>query len=163
MDGSINGGTKVTITGGPFSQNILENPVKIGNTDCIVQDNSNKEELESIIVCITQPKVDPGSGTTAQRIDVMLKDYEMALCDIDPAADYIEDPVRTCTFIWKENLPTITSINATWNEIGYFDVFFVGDFYSNTNFSGRENDVTVVIDGVEHVGVDKIAEDYISL
>ena len=38
---SVYGGCEVTITGGPFSDNGLENNVKIGDTDCLVMTSSN--------------------------------------------------------------------------------------------------------------------------
>jgi len=39
--GSVNGGTLITITGYNFSTDILDNPVRMGYTDCIVESSSN--------------------------------------------------------------------------------------------------------------------------
>lgn len=39
--GSINGGTLITVSGFNFSNDILDNPIRVGKTDCIVQTSSN--------------------------------------------------------------------------------------------------------------------------
>jgi hypothetical protein len=44
--GSIHGGTTITIGGGPFSTDPLDNPVQIGTDDCIVSSSTTTE-----IVC----------------------------------------------------------------------------------------------------------------
>jgi len=55
--GSLHGGTLVTVTGYNFSTDIQDNPIRIGNTDCLVLSSSNTE-----IKCRTTPRVEETVG-----------------------------------------------------------------------------------------------------
>ena len=92
--GSVNGGTLITITGYNFSTDILDNPVRMGYTDCIVESSSNTE-----IKCRTLPRMEGVPGT--EDIIVFLKTSEEAECTVNP-----------CKYTWLDTgLPRLT--NAT--------------------------------------------------
>ena len=62
ITGSIYGGTVVTIVGGPFSTDLLDNPVQIGGEDCIVSSST-----ATTIVCTlgALSKTDADTGAVA--------------------------------------------------------------------------------------------------
>jgi hypothetical protein len=92
--GSVNGGTLITITGYNFSTDILDNPVRMGYTDCIVESSSNTE-----IKCRTLPRMEGVAGS--EDIIVFLKTSEEAECTVNP-----------CKYTWLDTgLPRLT--NAT--------------------------------------------------
>jgi hypothetical protein len=72
--GSINGGTKITITGHTFSDDSLDNNVRIGRTDCLVLSSSGTE-----VVCRTEPKV--ATSTNIEPVLVFLKSAEESVCN----------------------------------------------------------------------------------
>ena len=88
QEGSVYGGTEITITGGPFSNNGLENNVKVWNHDCLVTSSSNET-----IVCVTAPRI-PATPITevTELIDVFLKAAEYAICALPDDAP--------CDFTW---------------------------------------------------------------
>lgn len=90
LKGSVYGGTIITITGGPFSNNGLENNVKVGNTDCLVTRSERLPALNSFIICELQPKADGLPAT--ETLEVFLKAYEMAVCS----------PPGSCEFTWTD-------------------------------------------------------------
>lgn len=90
--GSVNGGTLVSITGYNFSTDVLDNPVRMGYTDCIVESSSNTE-----IKCRTLPRMEGVGGT--EDIIVFLKTSEEAECTVNP-----------CKYTWLDSgLPQVTN------------------------------------------------------
>lgn len=88
QSGSAYGGTQITITGGPFSNNGLENNVKVWNNDCLVESSSN-----DTIICTTSPRVPKVPVTdVAEQLDVFLKAAEYAVCALPAQAP--------CDFTW---------------------------------------------------------------
>jgi hypothetical protein len=73
--GSVHGGTLVTIQGYHFSNDYQDNPVRIGYTDCLVE-SSTPTELK----CRTQPTMDEADGS--DDLIVFLKTYEEAKCEV---------------------------------------------------------------------------------
>ena len=96
--GSIHGGTLVTITGSHFSTVKTDNPVRIGYTDCLVESTTPTE-----IQCRTLPKegIIPGP----EQLVVFLRTFEEAVCA--EASD--------CMFTWVDTAK-VTSFSADWVE-----------------------------------------------
>jgi hypothetical protein len=96
--GSLNGGTLITITGYNFSTDIMNNNVRIGYTDCLVESSSNNE-----VKCRTLPRMEGEVG--ADDLIVLLKVSEEAECEVTP-----------CKFTWRDdNLPTLTSYSTSFD------------------------------------------------
>jgi hypothetical protein len=101
--GSLNGGTLITITGYNFSTDILDNPVRIGYTDCLVESSSNTE-----VKCRTLPRMEGVAGT--EDFIVFLKTSEESECTVNP-----------CKYTWVDSgLPALTgattSFDYTFND-----------------------------------------------
>ena len=97
--GSLNGGTLITINGYNFSNGaITDNPVRVGYTDCLVQSTSNTQ-----ITCLTLPRIQGVEAT--EDLIVFLRTFEEAVFEVSP---------RTFTWIGT-GLPTLTSYST------YFD------------------------------------------
>jgi hypothetical protein len=71
--GSIYGGTKITITGENFSNDPLDNPVKIGDNYCYVETSTATQ-----ITCKTD--LLPGEAPGDETFIVFLKTSEEAVC-----------------------------------------------------------------------------------
>lgn len=111
--GSIHGGTLVTITGYEFSSDPQDNPVRMGYTDCLVEESSTHE-----IKCRTIPRHEEVAGT--DDFLVFLKTYEEAKCSVDP-----------CTFEWiSDGLPQVGSYSVDFDETlkDYFLTITGADF-----------------------------------
>ena len=86
----------ITITGYNFSTDIMNNNVRIGNTDCLAESSSNNE-----VKCRTLPRMEGEVG--ADDVIVLLKVSEEAVCE-----------VTSCKYTWKDdNLPTLTSYSSS--------------------------------------------------
>jgi len=95
--GSVHGGTLITVTGYNFSTDIQDNPIRIGYTDCMVESSSNTQ-----ILCRTMPRVQEAPG--GDNFVVFLRTYEEAVCQVDP-----------CTFTWV-NTATLNSYSTTFDS-----------------------------------------------
>ena len=74
--GSLNGGTLITINGYNFSNGaITDNAVKIGYTDCLVQSTSNNQ-----ITCLTLPRIQGVPAT--EDLIVFLRLSEEAIFEV---------------------------------------------------------------------------------
>jgi hypothetical protein len=96
--GSALGGTTVTITGENFSDNALDNPVMIGDSDCLVQSTSATE-----IVCKIEHRdaVEDFSDYPKEgQVSVFLRLGETAACRTD-----------SCTFTFEEPKAEVTKIS----------------------------------------------------
>ena len=92
--GSIYGGTLITITGSVFSNDGLDNNVKIGKTDCIVITSSTNQ-----ITCRTEPRKAESANNPSETFVVFLKATEEAKCEAS----------NNCEFTWLDaTLPTVT-------------------------------------------------------
>ena len=98
--GSKYGGTLITITGENFSDDIYDNPVKIGDSYCFVQTTSATE-----ITCRQDFGV---RDTGAALLLVFLKTSEEAAC-----ADDI------CSFIYDAPTTTVYDIQSSFNETSF--------------------------------------------
>ena len=96
--GSIHGGTLVTILGSHFSTVKTDNPVRIGYTDCLVESTTPTE-----IQCRTLPK--EGIVPGPEQLVVFLRTFEEAVCA--EASD--------CMFTWVDTAK-VTSFSADWVE-----------------------------------------------
>jgi hypothetical protein len=86
-EGSIHGGTLITIDGYHFSNDYQNNPVKIGYTDCLVE-VSTPTQIQCRTVARHQDEV--GVDTLV----VFLRTYEEAVCG---------DEVTLCKFRWTND------------------------------------------------------------
>lgn len=106
--GSIYGGTLLTITGTNFGKEKTDNPVQIstlgaaGSVDCFLQTIT-----ETQIVC----RIGRTSQEDAKKgtMIVFLKTSEEATCD----------PKETCEWTYTAKVPTVTSINTIWDSENY--------------------------------------------
>ena len=131
--GSIEGGTLITITGYNFSTDGLDNNVRIGKTDCIVQSSSNTE-----ITCRTLPKRVDSSNIDAntESLMVFLKLSEEAVCE---TADGV------CDFTWLQgnNIPSLISYTVDWSStINEYQVTLIG-----TGFPTDSSQIIFLVDG----------------
>jgi hypothetical protein len=69
----VHGGTLITIDGNNFSDDYQDNPVRIGNTDCLVEYSSSTQ-----IKCRTEPRTQ--QEVAQDSLIVFLKTYEEAIC-----------------------------------------------------------------------------------
>ena len=69
--GSVHGGTLITITGYHFSNDYQDNPVRVGYSDCFVESTSETE-----IKCRTSPAIEETDHS--EDFIVFLKTYEEA-------------------------------------------------------------------------------------
>jgi len=97
--GSIYGGTLINILGFNFSTDGLDNNVRIGLTDCLVESSANGE-----VICRTEAKyVDHTNiDVNTEELVVFLKLSEEASC---------EAPSGNCDYVWLDDssLPSLTS------------------------------------------------------
>jgi hypothetical protein len=101
--GSALGGTTVTITGENFSDNALDNPVWIGDSDCLVQSTSATE-----IVCKIEHRdaiTDFSDYPKEGPVSVFLRLGETAACGTD-----------SCTFTFEEPKAEVTSIRLATKD-----------------------------------------------
>jgi hypothetical protein len=102
--GSIYGGTLLTITGTNFGSEFTDNPVQIstlggvGSIDCFLQSIS-----ETQITCRLD-KTNKEDGTTGKML-VFLKTSEEALCV----------PNNTCDWTYISSIPEVTNITTLWD------------------------------------------------
>ncbi|TNV88211.1 hypothetical protein FGO68_gene8985 [Halteria grandinella] len=130
--GSIHGGTLITIDGINFSNDTLDNPVKIGYTDCMVESSTPTQ-----IKCRTDPYINEEDAT--EDFIVFLKTYEEAKCLASP-----------CTFEWvKTGLPTISDYSVEYDEtLNDYVVTLIGTYFgattTNTQFYIDEVEQTII-------------------
>lgn len=124
--GSVHGGTLITINGYQFSTDPLDNSVRIGYTDCLVEDSSETE-----IICRTLPRLSEEGGK--DELIVYLKNSEEAVCD-------------DCTFIWLQSgLPGLSSYSANFdNTLSEYVLTLTG-----TDFGATTANTLVMIDDEE--------------
>jgi len=123
--GSTEGGTVLTITGTNFSDEPLDNPVKVGDNYCLVSFSGN-----SGIICRIENKVHVAGDA---EVIVFLKTSEEATCNV----------AGGCTFTYVTPSAALTSINAA------YDVSELGHVVTVTG-SGFDTDLTLTelwIDG----------------
>jgi len=129
--GSLFGGTLITVTGYNFSTDIQDNPIRIGYTDCLVESSTNTQ-----IICRTTPRVQETVGT--DDFIVLLKTYEEAVCQVNP-----------CTFTWV-NTAALTTYSAAFDTT-------LNDYVltlTGTSFGASLTNTKVIIDGFEQTVVD---------
>ena len=97
--GSIYGGTLLTITGENFSDDPLDNPVKVGDVYCLVLTSTPTEITCRIANTIQQKQ---------NNIPVLVftKTSEEAVCD----------PINTCKFSYTEPTHTVSQIESVFDD-----------------------------------------------
>jgi len=96
--GSIHGGTLVTIDGYHFSTVATDNPIRMGYTDCLVESTSTTQ-----IKCRTVARHE---GTTGEDdLVVFLRTFEEAVCDV----------VGGCKFTWTDS-SFVTSFDVSYDS-----------------------------------------------
>jgi len=100
LQGSVLGGTLLTITGSHYGTVPSDNPVKVGDNYCLVQETSEFE-----IKC----RIDISSPTVASTADVIVfaKTYEEMQCNIN-AGD-------GCVFDYVDSTSTVTGITSSFD------------------------------------------------
>lgn len=127
VQGSVHGGTLITINGYNFSNAAFtDNPVQVGYTDCLVQSTSNTQ-----ITCLTQPRRSGDAGT--DDLIVFLRTFEMAVFQVNETFEWVAD-----------GLPNITSYE-TYFDTGLEDWILVLD---GTGFGTDPSVVEVFIDDI---------------
>ncbi|TNV88229.1 hypothetical protein FGO68_gene13028 [Halteria grandinella] len=97
--GSIHGGTLITITGQVFSTDPQDNPVQVGDTDCLVESTTPTE-----IKCRTLAR--DVEADVEEDLIVFLKTYEEAVCALD-----------SCSFEWQmTGLPAVTDYSVAYDS-----------------------------------------------
>jgi hypothetical protein len=129
--GSLFGGTLITVTGYNFSTDIQDNPIRIGYTDCLVESSTNTQ-----IICRTTPRVQETVGT--DDFIVLLKTYEEAVCQVNP-----------CTFTWVNTAALTTYSTAFDTTLNDYVLTLTG-----TSFGASLTNTKVIIDGFEQTVVD---------
>jgi hypothetical protein len=106
--GSQFGGTYVTITGGPFSDKITDNLVKIGyeyitgtNHYCVVEEMSTTE-----LKC--RQTVDFGRTTGTTSLIAFAATYEEAACNVAGGCGF--------EFLDIATMPTLNSVSTEWDQ-----------------------------------------------
>ena len=129
--GSIHGGTVLTITGFNFSNNfITDNAVHVGYTPCNVLTTSNNQ-----ITCMTQSK--RASDPITEDLIVFLRTFYEADCAFG---------VGNCTYTWLDDtqLPVLTSYSVVFDPlVNDYVLTLVG-----TSFPSVTSDVKFIVDGV---------------
>jgi hypothetical protein len=131
--GSIYGGTLITITGYNFSSDPLDNNVRIGITDCIVETSENGQ-----ITCRTLEKAVTASNIdeNVEELVVLLKVSEEAKC---------ETSLGHCNYTWLDDsaLPSLTSYSLEYDSS--LDDYVV--VLTGTGFPTSTSSVIFKIDG----------------
>jgi len=96
--GSIHGGTLITIDGYHFSTVETDNPIRIGYTDCLVEETTPTQ-----IKCRTLPK--EGIAPGQEQLVVFLRTFEEAVC--------VE--AGNCMFTWVDDAK-VTSYSLDWDD-----------------------------------------------
>mmetsp|Transcript_28781 Transcript_28781/g.25951 ORF Transcript_28781/g.25951 Transcript_28781/m.25951 type:complete len:237 (-) Transcript_28781:5997-6707(-) len=125
-EGSVAGGTTITLTGSGWSTNAQQTLVFIGpdNIKCAVESSSETE-----VVCVTGALVDDSQIGQALDVVVATRIVEESVC------------TGTCTFTYKSSLtPTVSAIEESSDA--------PGDEYEVTG-TGFAAGTTVTVDGVE--------------
>ena len=129
-EGSIHGGSLITIDGYHFSTDYQNNPVRIGYTDCLVEVSTPTQ-----IQCRTVARHEDDIGT--DEVIVFLRTYEEAVC---------ADEVTLCKFKWT-NDAQITQYSTVFDETeNQYVLKLVG---LNLGDNLDQTNVEVYIDGVE--------------
>lgn len=127
-EGSIHGGSLITIDGYHFSTDYQNNPVRIGRTDCLVEVSTPTQ-----IKCRTVARHEDDIGT--DEVIVFLRTYEEAVC---------ADEVTLCKFKWT-NDAQITQYSTVFDETeNHYVLKFVG---LNLGDNLDQTNVEVFIDG----------------
>ena len=100
--GSVLGGTLVTITGNHYGTTATDNPVKVGDNYCLVEETS---ELE--IKC--RIAIRKATVPSTAEIIVFAKTYEETVCRIGTAGD-------GCVFEYEASASTVSGIVAAFDE-----------------------------------------------
>ena len=127
MQGSVHGGTLITINGYNFSNAAFtDNPVQVGYTDCLVQSTSNTQ-----ITCLTQPRRSGVAGS--DDLIVFLRTFEEAVFQVNS------------TFEWLDTgLPNITTYETYFDD-SLFDWVLV---LRGTGFGTDASAVDVYVDDI---------------
>lgn len=123
----------ITITGYNFSTDGLDNNVRIGKTDCIVESSSNTQ-----ITCRTLPKVTDSSNVMSNKetLMVFLKLSEEAVC---------ETSTGLCDFTWlsSNGIANLISSSVDWSTTANdYQLTLIG-----TGFPNTVGDIIFKIDG----------------
>jgi hypothetical protein len=127
------GGTSVTITGENFSEETNENPVMIGNADCIIQSSSTTQ-----IICQIEkrPVIDFDDYESKEaRVSVFLRLSDVASCGIE-----------SCDFIFEKPQAEVKSLSQAY-DITVADQQIVT--VTGTGFKAGDKEPVMTIDGVE--------------
>lgn len=101
MQGSVLGGTLLTITGGHYGTQATDNPVKVGDNYCIIESTSENEI--KCRIAIRKPTV----VSTAEVI-VFAKTYEEMECNLGGG--------NGCVFEYQESTTSVTGITASFDS-----------------------------------------------
>ena len=123
--GSLLGGTLVTIDGANFSDERLDNPVMIGDSLCIVESTSARQ-----IVCRVEPRRQAGQESSEETVSVLLKLGETARCT---------GRAGGCTFTFAPPTAEVTSLTAAFDETTNTHVLTLeGSGFPSGNLGGIE-------------------------
>ena len=123
--GSIYGGTTITITGENFSNDPLDNPVKIGGNYCYVMTSSPTQ-----ITCKTD--LLHGEAFGDEQLLVFLKTSEEALCG----------GVTGCFFTYTTPLASVVDVTTEFDNTTQSHIATVIG-------SGFDSSIRLVLDGIE--------------
>jgi IPT/TIG domain len=125
--GSVYGGTLITVNGYYFSDDYMDNPIRIGYTDCMVEYSS-----PTLLKCRTEARVQETTGT--EDFIVFLKTYEEAVCGVDGG----------CKFTWVDNAQlTNYSVDFDTNENQYVLTL------TGSGFAATTDNTEVLIDNLK--------------
>ncbi len=130
--GSILGGTLLTITGTNFGKEFTDNPVQIstlggvGSTNCILQSIT-----ETTIVCRLS-KTTQTNGQTG-KVVVFLKTSEEAKCE----------PSSACDWTYTSTIPSVTWMSPSFDSTNNYWTVVVG----GTGFTGSTSTTELNVNG----------------
>ena len=101
MQGSVLGGTLLTITGGHYGTQATDNPVKVGDNYCIIESTSENEI--KCRIAIRKPTV-----VSSAEVIVFAKTYEEMLCNIGGGDG--------CIFEYQDSTTSVTGITASFDS-----------------------------------------------
>ena len=104
MTGSVLGGTLLTIAGYHYGTTATDNPVKVGDNYCIVEETSEFEI--KCRIAIRKPTV-----VSSAEVIVFAKTYEEMQCNIGLAND-------ECFFVYADSTSTVSGIAASYDNVG---------------------------------------------
>jgi IPT/TIG domain len=125
--GSVHGGTLITVNGYYFSDDYTDNPIRIGYTDCMVEYSS-----PTLLKCRTEARVQEATGT--EDFMVFLKTYEQAVCGV----------AGGCSYTWVDNA-NLTSYSVGFDSTENQYVLTL----TGTGFAATTDNTEVLIDDLK--------------